>query len=422
MHRTVIALSMIAAIALSLCAMGQESVELRDLHLVSWEEIPRGRPSFMGPVSAAILMAWHADHGYRDLLPDMNKDGHIDERDTIVLAESFAPPMGGHEGRVWDPKLVDVVARYVAERYPGVFELWIYDPSFPEEYRDHMGRSFRLEEYSGIVFRLLGEPSWHAYVEHLEHDRPGVVGMGWSPEPNDFAVSRSARLIEEPNGWPVDLANTSHEAFGPGPIWESLVRQTFSEWAFDRGDWIPFETLIVLVPVRESGEPHNVPGDGPGDPGDNPGGDPDPGDDPSPGDPGDNTGGDPDPGDDPNPTLLPNLWVTDVTGCWYWSTVDGREHVIGVVEGVVHNGGQADASNVRVRISANGVLHSMQISSTLSAGSAAGVTAAIDLGPYDTMSWPVQLTITADPDNLIPEADETNNTTVGAFPQSNSCD
>mgnify|MGYP000538385196 CR=1 FL=1 len=42
-----------------------------------------------GPVSAAVLMAWYAERGYSELLPDLNHDGRIDERDTLLLARDF---------------------------------------------------------------------------------------------------------------------------------------------------------------------------------------------------------------------------------------------------------------------------------------------------------------------------------------------
>jgi len=413
MQRTIIVLSMIAVALLAIGAVGQEAIELHDLHLVAWEDVPGGNPDYAGPLSAAILMAWHGDHGYRELLGDRNGDGRIDEQDTIELAQEFADPMGSHEGPVWDPRLVDALAPYVAERYPDVFEMWIYDPSFPEEYQDRMGRRFEPGDYPGIGFRILEEPSRQAYVEHLEHDRPGVVGVGFEPEPNDFAVSRSARFHEEPEGWPVGLANTSHEVFGPGPVWETLLRPSFENWEFERGEWIPFETLIVLVPVREPEVAFDEPDD-PFDPGDDPGDDPG-GDDPG----GDDPGGDDPGGDDPGPTLLPNLWVTGMTGCWSWSN-DGREHVIATVTGIVHNGGQASATGVRACITGNGVSKTVTVG-TLMAGQQKQVSATLDLGSIDTMVWPVQTSIMADPSNAITEADETNNNTNSAFPQSSTC-
>jgi len=57
----------------------------------------------------------------------------------------------------------------------------------------------------------------------------------------------------------------------------------------------------------------------------------------------------------------------------------------------------------------------------LAAGAQKTVSATLDLGSIDTMVWPVQTLITADPNHQITEADETNNSTNSAFPQSSTC-
>jgi len=108
-----------------------------------------------------------------------------------------------------------------------------------------------------------------------------------------------------------------------------------------------------------------------------------------------------------------------MTGCWSWSN-DTREHVIATVTGIVHNGGQATASNVWALVMANGVSKTVSVG-TLAAGAQKTVSATLDLGSIDTMLWPAQTSITADPSNLITEADETNNSTNSAFPQSATC-
>ena len=125
----------------------------------------------------------------------------------------------------------------------------------------------------------------------------------------------------------------------------------------------------------------------------------------------------PDPEPDPEPSALPNLWVTDMTGCW---SVDVQENVIATVTGIVHNGGQASASLVRARVTADGKSTTVTVGS-IAAGGQAQVSASINLGAYGSASWPVQTSITADPSDAITEADETNNTTQSAFPQSSNC-
>ncbi len=372
MRRTA-TVGLVILLLLPLAAVGQGSIELSDLHLLSWEEVPAAGPEATGAVASAILMAWHATHGYPLLLPDLTGDGRADREDTLRLAEEFLDPMDAHRGPILDPPLVDVLASYIADRYPEHFEMLIYDPSFPQEWRDVMGRSFDAAIISGIQLIVQEEPDHGAYVEHLENNRSGIVGMGGEDDPNVYAVSRSARLEETGSGWPVDLANTSRDAFGPGDILDTWLRQGAPRWRFDVLGGIPFETLIVPVPVRQAE----------GDPG------------------------------DPEPTALPNLWVTNMTGCWTWSN-DNREHVVATVTGVVHNGGQAAASGVVASVTAGNV-------STMVAVGQRTVSATIDVGPYDTTSWPVPTSITANPYDQITEADETNNSTDSAFPQSSEC-
>ena len=94
--------------------------------------------------------------------------------------------------------------------------------------------------------------------------------------------------------------------------------------------------------------------------------------------------------------------------------------MIATVTGVVHNGGQASASGVVASITAGNVSTMITVGS-IPAGGQRTVSATIDVGSYDTTNWPVPTSITADPYDQITEADETNNTTDSAFPQSSEC-
>ena len=58
---------------------------------------------------------------------------------------------------------------------------------------------------------------------------------------------------------------------------------------------------------------------------------------------------------------------------------------------------------------------------TIAAGSQKTVSATIDIGAYDSVSWVVPTSIKADPSNLVQEADESNNTTDSGFPESSEC-
>ena len=626
--RRIIAGALAVLLSLSLATGAQEHFALEGLHLVSSEDVPEAGPNHLAPVSAAILMAWTAEQGYRKLLPDLNGDGRIDETDTALLARDLGQAMRTHvPAGVADPWLVEALAHYVAERYPDTFRMLIYDDSYREEVREHLGPPFDPNGIPGIELAIYEDPTHEIYVRHLEEHRPGIVGFGFEPGRNRFSVSRSFGHHEEPAGWPVDLVNTDRGTFGPEPIWETFLRWEPERWGILTPEWVPFEILIVLVPLHAPGQPGSEPGDGPGDtpgtpgqPGDDPGDPFDPGTDPGGepgGSPGDYPGGEPghpfdpetlwpcclpdgscrslpveecqrmdgtanlsgapcerldcarstvdptcaavegeitsicytyergtlkvvasyevfnkspvpakditiyalvglndgvnglgggpecqdwqygvdipgnstyafsrefssyaptldlanltylygslwlqveapwdcwpiteqafvqtwdpaplchptgegEPGTPPSgndggepeplPTAKPNLWVTNMTGCWSWSN-DGQEHVIATVTGVVHNGGQATASNVRARITAGGKSTTVTVG-TLAAGAQKTVSATIDIGDYDLVSWPVSTSITADPSDSISEADETNNTTHSSFPQSSDC-
>ncbi|MCK5247211.1 hypothetical protein KAR02_09945, partial [Candidatus Bipolaricaulota bacterium] len=149
----------------AILATGNEPFVLDELHLIHWEDVPEGKPSYTGPVSAAVLMAWYAEHGYPELLPDLNEDGRIDEEDTILLAREFGDQMGAGtiDDQLADPFIAYPLARYVAERYPNEFRMLIYDDSFPEEVERDLGQTFNPDEIPGIVLEVLEDPFYELY-------------------------------------------------------------------------------------------------------------------------------------------------------------------------------------------------------------------------------------------------------------------
>lgn len=261
MRRVVVVLALVGLALVTLVpgAWAQEGhFVLEELHLISWQSLPEGHPSHTSAVSSAVLMAWHAEHGYPHLLPDLTGDGRRDGDDTVLLAQQFAEAMApDHRNGVYDPHVMDVLATYVAERYPDEFLLLIFDPSFADEYDTWMGRDYDADGYPGIEILLLGEPEYETFANLLEEYRPGVVGYGYEPEPNRFSVSRSREQAEGDSGGPVGLVNTDRGFLGPEWVWDTELRCGGEQWWFTSPEWMPFEIFIVLIPRDPSGEQEN---------------------------------------------------------------------------------------------------------------------------------------------------------------------
>ena len=247
-------------VALGLVAIGQEippreSFEVSDLQLVSYAALPDGTEAYTGPVCTAIVLAWFGDHGFRALLPDLTGDGVIDEQDTVELARRLSSAMRVRPDRgALDPWLVDTLARYVAERYPGEFTLKIYDDSFEQEYRAVMGKPFDPANYPGIKLEVKHNPTHGDYSEELLSAEGVILGIGREREVNRFFVGRSFKFDKQPEGWPVDVVDTSDDPAQPGPqgqVFPTYMREGTTHWLFAYAGWQAMEIMLALSPVRE---------------------------------------------------------------------------------------------------------------------------------------------------------------------------
>jgi len=546
-------------VVISLAAFATSEGVLDELELVDWTDLPGGTSWYSGGVATAVVMDWYAQQGYPGLVPDVDRDGSINRGDVIALASDLGWRMAADLEPIVDPLLVDVLARHVISVYPDEFLLRIYDPSFPQEFHAQMGHAFDPLGYPGLDIEIAAEPTHDDVVFWLENQTPGIAGVGMRGGDNRFAVTRSFSCMGTDEGRPLDLVNTDPYRFEDGRVWNTVLRFQGGLWEFACPAWIPFETLIVLIPLQaemtvahsdhEDGESGSesggsIPPDF-GEPSSAPGG-------------GQTSGSDSDrsadlqiemkfdtpvavgtrtryllylwnngpdaaqnvairvkypsevryldsapvadtgslsmsqnqtltiwrmdsfavtpesvvgqlgaeicalhvefdpslcgstvaleygiASDTPDPDLQnnsgslqvsvlpcdppapappagkPNLWVTNVSGCWRWSQ-GGDERVIATVTGVVHNGGQATASNVRARVTAAGRSRTVAVG-TIAAGGRKSISATIDIGPYDSVGWPFPTSITADPFDQIDEADESNNTTASSIPEGAEC-
>lgn len=251
------------SVAVSLLALGLAAqelppldyFELGDLQLVPHQAVLEGTEAYTGPTCSAIVLAWLAEHGFRALLPDLNEDGVIDEQDTIILAGRLSPAMRVQPERgALDPWLVDAIARYLAERYPDQFLIKLYDDTFREEYRAVMGRPFDPGLYPHITFELRDNATHTDYTEELLSAEGVILGLGSERERNRFFVGRSFRMPQQPEGYPINVVDTSDD---PGladlqaQVYPTYMREGETHWLVAYGGWQPLEFMLALSPVRE---------------------------------------------------------------------------------------------------------------------------------------------------------------------------
>ncbi len=250
-------LSPVVLLAVSQEMPPREYFQVADLQLISHEEVLDGTVAYDGPTCAAIVLAWLADHGFRALLPDLNGDGVIDERDTVLLAERLSPAMRVRPDMgALDPRLVDAIARYVGERLPGQFVLKIYDDTFREEYRAVMGRPFDPALYPDISLELNPNATHSDYAEELLSAEGVILGLGNERGVNRYFVGRSFKSQEEPGGWPIDVVDTSDDpgAAGiQGQVFPTYMREGGRHWLVAYGGWQPLEFMLSLSPLRKPG-------------------------------------------------------------------------------------------------------------------------------------------------------------------------
>jgi len=251
-------LSMLVVLSLS----GASQIEipgliLTDMQLISQESLPHWTPLWTGPIQAATIAAWFAEHGYPALMQDYNGDGIIDELDTIELANDFGEgPMRTETPRgTTDVFLVVAFANYIAERYPDEFVLKIYDQGFPQEFQAQGFGPFAPDAIPGIVLELMGEPTLDGYIHELSTGEGVIVGIEEDAERNRYFSGRSFLYEQTPAGYtPVDFAWAKEDQWADGH--QGQVLQTIgrmAEW-FEiefLNRWVPVECMLALSPLVE---------------------------------------------------------------------------------------------------------------------------------------------------------------------------
>jgi len=246
----------------SLIGLGQGSsvpgLILSDLQLISHESLPHWSSAWTGPIQAATIAAWFADHGYPALMQDFNADGVIDELDTIELADRFGEGEMDADAEIppTDARVAITLAKYFADHYPDEFVMKIYDLGFPNEYGTEYPGSFTSDVVPGIEIVIEEEPSVESYAYELSSGEGVIVGLEEEDDINTYLAGRSFMVEMTPEGFtPVDFAWSKENRFEPGH--QGIVLDTVAlmddRFYVDFFDWVPVEFMLALSPVHERG-------------------------------------------------------------------------------------------------------------------------------------------------------------------------
>ena len=225
-----------------------------DLQLISEESKPAWSKAWTGPIQAATILAWYAEHGYPAFMRDFNGDGVIDELDTIELADILGRTFMETETLrgTTDVSLVLGLARYVAQYYPNQFQIKIYDAGFGQEFSIEGEGSFGPDVVGGIELILETDPSIRAYEAELLMGEGVIVGLELE-QANTYLTARSFLYEKTPAGeTPLDLAWAREDRWEPGvqgQVLETVGRMEDRFWIDYVGAWTLVEFMLALSPV-----------------------------------------------------------------------------------------------------------------------------------------------------------------------------
>ncbi len=228
---------------------------LTDLQLISQESLSHWTPGWTGPIQAATVAAWFAEHGYPALMRDFNRDGEIDELDTIELADIFGRGLMRTESSrgTTDVRLVMGLGTYVAEHYPDQFVIKIYDPGFPREFTAQGYGTFSPDVIPGIVLELMPEPSIAAFIEELRSGEGVILGMEEEQDRNRYLTGRSFLFERTREGYtPLDFAWAAEDrwtAGHQGQVLETVGKMDDRFYLEYLAEWVLVEFMLALSPI-----------------------------------------------------------------------------------------------------------------------------------------------------------------------------
>lgn len=244
---------------IGMCQVDQPtSFVVSDLELISTSSRPDWSDRWTGPVEGATILAWFHDHGFPNLLSDLNGDGVVDELDTIELADLFGKAGMRTDSSLGttDARLVGMLAKYVAEKYPSEFELKIYDRGFPMEFNREFPIAFASDAVPGIVLTLEdAEPNFQSYQEELISAEGVIIGIEQDERLNYYLAGRSFLYEKTSNGNDgIDLAWGKEDSWTPGIQGQVLTvqsKETDAWYILYQGEWVKVEFMLALSPVVE---------------------------------------------------------------------------------------------------------------------------------------------------------------------------
>ncbi|MCK5246656.1 hypothetical protein KAR02_07140, partial [Candidatus Bipolaricaulota bacterium] len=240
-----------------------------DLQLISQESKTDWSVEWTGPIQAATILAWFAEHGYPSFIRDFNSDGVIDELDTIELADILGKTLMGTETvrGTTDVRLVLGLARYVAQHYPYEFVLKIYDVGFLGEFTAEEGAAFDPLVVDGIELVLESEPSIGAYKTELESGEGVIVGLE-EDDGNTYLSGRSFLYETTADGYtPIDLAWAEEDFWASGhqgKVLETVGKMDGFFYLDFHAGWKQVEFMLALSPVVDpagTSDPRGCPDD-----------------------------------------------------------------------------------------------------------------------------------------------------------------
>ncbi|MBU0595889.1 hypothetical protein KJ567_04310, partial [Candidatus Bipolaricaulota bacterium] len=260
MKRSALVIS-VCVVLMSLAAVAQienfPGLILSDMQLISQESLPHWTPRWTGPIQAATIAAWFAEHGYPALMQDYNGDGVIDELDTIELADIFGrgSMAADSERGTTDVRLVLGLAQHIATQYPGEFVLKIYDAGFPGEFTGEGVGGFDPHMIPGIELILQNDPTLQAYEFEMYDGEGVIVGLENEPRRNTYLSGRSFLLEQSPEGYtPVYFAWAEEDRWASGhqgKVLETIGKMDPQFFVEYRGDWELVEFMLALSPTEE---------------------------------------------------------------------------------------------------------------------------------------------------------------------------